>query len=140
MIEAYSSNITVPENQPVPFNSVSLAKGCEVVQRVLNTFVFNECGVYEVEVDASGSTTGTTAVNLQLQLYKNGVPQPQADTVAQSTAAADVVAMGFKTFVQVPQDNTSCCCSTPTTIQLMNGPAAINLLTANIAIKKVKYC
>lgn len=140
MIEAYSSNITVLANQPVPFNSVSIAKGCCVTQRALNTFVFNECGVYEVHFDASAAVSGADAENIQLQLYKDGVPQPQANTIANSTSTTDVEAMGFTTFVQVPKDNIPCCGSTPTTIQIMNGAAEAVLTTANITIRKVACC
>lgn len=76
MIEAYSTNVAVAANQPVPFNSISIAKGCSVVQRSATTFLFNECGVYELEFDASGAISDAAAANVVLQLAKNGVLQP----------------------------------------------------------------
>lgn len=64
MIEAYSTNVAVAANQPVPFNSISIAKGCSVVQRSATTFLFNECGVYELEFDASGAISDAAAANV----------------------------------------------------------------------------
>jgi hypothetical protein len=79
-------------------------------------------GVYMVHVDgvASASTT--------LQLYKDGVAQPQA----QSTGTT----LGFETLVQVPRNNSSCCCSSATTIQVMNDVAG-TLENVNIVVTKV---
>lgn len=137
MIEAYSTNVAVAANQPVSFNSVSIAKGCNVIQQNVNTFLFNDCGLYELEFDASGAISGADAANIVLQLYKNGVPQPQAITQANSTATTDIETFGFKTFVQVPTGNSNCCCVTPITVQILNGNAAITLANANITIRKV---
>lgn len=138
MIEAYSLNVPVAANSPVPFNSVSLVKGCTVKQQNVNTFVFNKKGVYAVSLDAAGAISGTTAANMILQLYKNGVPQPQAQGVANSTSVTDVESMCFKTLVQVAEDNNPCCCSAaPTTIQIMNGAAAVTLNKVNVTITKI---
>lgn len=139
MIEAYSTNVAVAANQPVPFNSVSIAKGCSVVQRSAATFLFNECGVYELSFDASGAISGAEAADIVLQLYKNGVPQPQAQAQANSSAATDIENLSFTTLVQVPNDNSNCCCVTPTTVQIMNGAVAVLLNNANITITK-KCC
>lgn len=137
MIEAYSTNVAVAANQPVPFNSISIAKGCSVVRRSATTFLFNECGVYELEFDASGAISDAAAANVVLQLAKNGVLQPQAITQANSTATTDIETFGFKTFVQVPNDNSNCCCVSPVTVQILNGAAAITLANANVTIRKV---
>ena len=139
MIEAYSTNAAVAANQPVPFNSTSIAKGCDVVQQNVNTFLFNECGVYELSFDASGAISGAEAANIVLQLYKNGVPQPQAQAQANSTATTDVENLGFKTLVQVPNGNSPCRCVSPITVQIMNGAAAVLLNNVNVTITK-KCC
>ena len=122
MIEAYSTNVAVGANANIPFNSVSLCKGCTVSKPAVDTFNLNKHGVYMVEVDAS-SVTSTT-----IQLYKDGVAQPQA----QSTGLTP----SFTTLVQVDHDNTECCCSSPTVIQVRNVTAG-TLTDANICITKV---
>lgn len=137
MIEAYSLGVTVGANQPVPFNNVTIQKGCSVKQMSATTFVFNKKGTYKVTLDAAGAITGTTAANLILQLFKNGVAQPQAQGVANSTSTTDVESLGFVTLVQVEEDNNPCCCSkTPTTIQILNTVAAL-FNKINITITKV---
>lgn len=142
MIEAYSMNVAVAANQPVPFNSVSLLKGCDVKQLSPTTFVLNKRGVYLVSLDAAGAVAGTTAATMNLQLYKNGVPQLQAQAQGGSTGATDIEGIGFVTLVQVEEDNNPCCCSSaPTTIQVVNnttnGTIALNLTKANIVVKKI---
>lgn len=140
MLEAYSSNITVDANQPVPFNSVALKKGCDVVQQGTSTFLFNKKGVYRVTLSASGAISGTTTGDILLQLAKNGVLQPQSETETSSTATTDVEAMSFDTFVQVPEDNSPCCAKTPTTIQILNNGVAALFTNIDITIKRETCC
>lgn len=123
MLEAYSLNVAVASDTAVPFNSTSVIKGCTATHPSANTFELNKCGVYKVSVDAS--LTGSTT----LQLFKNGVAQPQA----QSTGATP----SFTTLVQVSENNTRCCCTSPTTIQIMNTGAEATLANANIVIDKI---
>lgn len=142
MIEAYSLNVAVAANQPVPFNNVSLVKGCTVKQLSPTTFVFNKKGVYKVELDAAGAVADATAANITLQLFKNGVAQPQAQAISDSTGVTDAEGIGFGTLVQVENDNDQCCCNTsPTTIQVVNvtsaGTVAVNLNKANLVITKI---
>lgn len=122
MIEAYSTNITVGADTNIPFNSVSLQKGCTVTKSSTDTFNLNKCGVYMVSVDASTGTSTT------IQLMKNGVLQPQA----QSTG----ITPSFTTLVQVPNNNSNCPCSSPTTIQIQNTTAG-TFTDANIVITKI---
>lgn len=122
MLEAYSLNVAVASDTAVPFNSTSVIKGCTATHPSANTFELNKCGVYKVSVDAS--LTGSTT----LQLFKNGVAQPQA----QSTGATP----SFTTLVQVSENNT-CCCTSPTTLQVINTGSEATLANANIVIDKI---
>lgn len=137
MIEAYSNNITVGAALPIPFNDVSVLKGCTVEQQNVTTFIFNKRGIYNVSVDATGNTSGTSG-NIVLQLYKNGIAQPQAFTSAASTAVADVESLNFDTLVQVEDDNLPCCCAKkPTTIQIQNTGVETQFGHVNIVITKI---
>ena len=122
MLEAYSTNIEVGADSFVPFNSTSLIKGCTATKPSADTINLNKCGVYMVEVDASAAASTT------LQLYKDGVAQPQA----QSTG----VTPSFTTLVQVDKNNSCCACSSPVSLQVMNTTAA-TLTDANIVVTKV---
>ena len=122
MIEAYSTNIAVGADTNIPFNSVSVQKGCTVTKSSTDTFNLNKCGIYMVSVDASTGTSTT------IQLYKDGVAQPQA----QSTG----ITPSFTTLVQVPNNNSNCPCSSPTTITVQNTTAG-TFTDANIVITKV---
>ena len=42
MIQAYSQNITVNAMQAIPFNSVSIQKGCTATQNGATTFNLNK--------------------------------------------------------------------------------------------------
>lgn len=122
MLEAYSLNVAVGANANIPFNSTSLIKGCTVTKPSADTINLNKCGVYMVECDVS------TAASTTIQLYKNGVAQPQA----QGTGLTP----NFTTLVQVSEDNTCCPCTAPTTLQVRNTTAG-TLTDANIVVTKV---
>lgn len=122
MLEAYSLNVAAASNSAIPFNSTSVLKGCSATHPSPDTFELNKCGVYMVEVDASAAASTT------LQLYKNGVALP----MAQSTGLTP----SFTTLVQVDKNNTCCACSSPTSLQVFNSTAT-TLTNANIVITKV---
>lgn len=125
MIEAYSENVAVAIDTAIPFNSMTIQKGCTVTHPSPDTFNFNKCGVYMVSFD--GSVEAETTV----QLFKDGVAQPQA----QSTAGS---APNFVTLVQVDKNNSSCCaCSSPVSIQIKNTGAAATFTNCNICITKI---
>lgn len=121
MIQAYTIGATVTADTPVPFNSVTIQKGCTVTKPSTDTFDLNKCGIYEVSVD------GTAAAETTLQLYKDGVAMPQA----QSTGTT----LGFTTLVQVNHNNSDCACASPTKIQVMNTTATS--VDSNIVITKL---
>lgn len=122
MIEAYSTNIDVTADSAIPFNSTSVIKGCTVTHPSADTVNLNKCGVYMVSVDASSTDAFT------IQLYKDGVAQPQAQSTGGST--------GFKTLVQVDKNNTCCACTSPVSLQVMCDTAT-TLINANICVTKV---
>lgn len=122
MLEAYSTNIEVAADTAIPFNSVSLQKGCTATKPSTDTIHLNKCGVYMVAVNAS-ATAPTT-----IQLVKDGVLQPQAQSTGQSPS--------FVTLVQVDHNNSCCACDSPTTLQVVNTTAG-TFTNANITITKV---
>lgn len=122
MLEAYSLNVAVSANSPIPFNSVSVAKGCSAVLVSPTTIELNRCGVYKVDVDVSAPATNT------IQLFKDGVAQSQA----QSTGSSP----NFSTLVQVDRNNSCCPCSSSTSIQVRLVTAA-TLTDANIVVTKI---
>lgn len=123
MLEAYSLSITVPSDAAVPFNSTSIIKGCTATHPSANTFELNKCGVYKVSVDASLTASGT------LQLFKNGIAQPQAQATGTNPS--------FVTLVQVSENNTACCCTSPTTLQVVNTGSDATVTNVNIVIDKI---
>ena len=135
MIQAYSSNLTMAANTAYPFNNLVIDKGCAERLSAPASIQLNRKGVYLVEVDGFG--TGAAAATGTTQLMVNGVFQPQAIS-SYTTAAGDVSEFGFKTFVQVSENNCQCnCVSSPTVLQVMNGPAALTDAHINIVVTKI---
>ncbi len=125
MLEAYSLNTTVAAGSAVPFNNVTLKKGNTACLNGVATIELNKCGVYMVEVDASSATAST------IQLYRDGVALPQAQSTGTSPS--------FTTLVQVPSNNNpDCCCSSPVTLQVKNaGTASATFTDVNVVVTKV---
>lgn len=123
MLEVYSSNVAVGLDAAIPFNNVIIRKGCTAVESAPATIQLNKCGVYMVAVD------GTAEAETTIELYKDGLTQPQA----QSTGTT----LGFTTLVQVPNNNSNCCCASPTVLQLMNTGAATTFPNINVVVTKI---
>lgn len=136
MLQAYSSNLAVAAGAAFPFNNVTIDKGCGEKLTAPASIELNKRGVYLVEVD--GFFTGGTAGAVTVQLAVNGVLQPQA--ISSTTAAAATIdSFGFKTFVQVSEDNCCCnCISSPTVLQVINGETAITDAHINIVVTKIR--
>lgn len=132
MIELYSKNINVNENEAVPFNNVALFKGNYVTQAGAATIQFNHCGVYRVNLTGSISGTG----DLALQFVKDGVVLPQTETPITGTADADIP-FAIETLVQVSKNNGPKCCQSPTELQVINAGVAATFALADIKITKV---
>ena len=76
------------------------------------------------------SVNGSAAAEGTIQLYKDGVALPQAQSTDTSPA--------FVTLVQADKNNSCCPCASPTVLQVRNeGAAAIDFTDVNIVITKV---
>ena len=124
MLNAYSLNTTVAANTAIPFNNITLKKGCTAEFNGVSAIELNKAGVYMIECDASSAASAT------IQLFKDGVAQPQAQSTGLSPA--------FTTLVQVPSNNSCACCSSPVTVQVKNaGTASATFTDVNICVTKV---
>lgn len=134
MLEAYSTNIAVATNSAIPFNNVTIEKGCTAKIESSATITLNKAGVYMIEVDAAGIPTSAGVMSIQLS--KDGILQPQAQS-AVTGATTDVDNMSFTTLIQVKEDNTCSCCTSPTIVRVVNTgvPATYNI--ANICVTKI---
>lgn len=125
MLEAYSTDVEVAVDAAVPFNNVTLEKGWTALLVSPGTINLNKCGVYMVSFD------GSVAASTMVQLFKDGIAQPQA----QSTSATSPT---FTTLVQVERNNSNCACTSPVTLQVRNvGAAEATFTNANICVTKV---
>ena len=122
MLEIYSTDLGITADTYVPFQNVALKKGCTAELSGTNTITLNKCGVYMVSVDAS-ATVATT-----LQLYKDGIAQPQAQATGTNPS--------FVTLIQVSENNSCCPCASGTDLQIMNGTETV-LTDINCTITKV---
>ena len=136
MLQAYSSDLDVAANAAFPFNNVTLDKGCGETLSAPASIQLNKRGVYLVEVD--GFATPAAATLISVQLYANGVAQPQA--ISSFTGVAETAdSFGFKTFIQVSENNCSCnCISSPTVLQIINGATALTDAHINVVITKIR--
>lgn len=124
MLEVYSLNVTAAANSAVSLNNVSYRKGNTAVIEGMSSIALNKCGVYMVSCDASSAAAAT------VQMYKNGVAQPQAQSTGTTPA--------FVTLVSVEENNTCCPCTAPTVIQFMNtADASATFTDFNVVVTKV---
>lgn len=123
MLEVYGTNVTAIADTPLAFGNVAVKKGCTAGLESSNTIQLNKCGVYMVEFDGSAAASNT------VQMFKDNVLQPQA----QSTGTS----MSFTTLVQVDRNNNNCCCSSP--VELRFVPTEAGTFT-NINVCVTKIC
>ena len=122
MLEVYSTDLDITAETFIPFQNVSLKKGCTAELSGTSTIELNKCGVYMVSVDASSSVATT------LQLYKDGIALANAQSTGTSPA--------FTALVQVSENNSCCPCKSGVSLQLMNTTAAV-LANCNLVVTKV---
>ena len=134
MLEVYSVNQTVAESGYIPLNNVTIKKGITATNSAPATIELNRCGVYMVSCDAVASPTEAGIVSVQL--YKNGIAQPQAQSSFTGTVGNSDT-LGFTTLVQVPENNTCCCCTSPTTLQIVNTGVEATYTAVNVVVTKV---
>jgi hypothetical protein len=126
MLQAYSLNVVAQGASAIPFNNVKIEKGCTAQLSAPASINLNKAGIYMVSCYASNEESTT------IQLYKNGIPQPEA----QSTGTNP----NFITLIQVSENNCRCnCYSSPTVLQVMNTPAT-SATFDNIGICITKVC
>ena len=124
MLEAYSLNVTAAAGAAFQLNNVTIEKGCSAELNGIGTIELNKCGVYMVAVNGSAAAAST------IQVAKDGILQPQAQATGTSPA--------FVTLVQVPSNNSNCCCSSPTIVQIVNPTDASETLTSlNVSVTKI---
>lgn len=137
MLQVYSTNLAVDANTVFPFNNVVVDKGCAEALSAPATIQLNKMGVYLVEMD--GFATPDAATEVSIQLFVNGVAQPQAISSFVPASITDTRTFGFKTLVRVLENNCNCnCLTSPTTLQFMNGTTAISDAHINVVITKIR--
>lgn len=137
MLQIYSDNLTMEANTAFPFNNTVLDKGCGESLSAPATIQLNQRGIYLVEMD--GFATPDAATEVSIQLYVNGVVQPQAISSFMPASITDTRTFGFKTFIRVTENN--CPCNVlvgPTTLQFMNGSTALSDVHINVVITKIR--
>lgn len=136
MLQAYSSNITIAAGSAIPFNNLIIDKGCAEKLTAPATVEINRRGVFLVKVDGFG--TGSAAGTETIQLYVNGVAQPQAQTQF-TTAAANVANFEFNTLLQVSENNCQCnCYSSPTVLQVRAEGTDLTDADINIIVTQLR--
>lgn len=134
MLEVYSDNLDVVSGFAIPLNNVTLQKGSTAILSSNATIQLNRRGIYDVEVD--GFAEAGVAGLITVQLMKNGVLQPQAiSSVTGATGEVDV--FNFHTQVQVLTDNTCCCGTAPTLLQIINTGVDITGAHINVCVSKL---
>lgn len=135
MFQGYSSNLTVAANTAFPFNNTYVDKGNAETLSGPATIQLNQRGVYLAKVD--GYATGAAAGSETIQLYINGVAQPQAISAFDLTTTG-ATNFSFASLIQVAAN--SCPCNyvvNPTVVQVMNGDADVVDAHINIVITKI---
>ena len=142
MLQAYSVGIDVAEGNgtasspAIPFNNVTIQKGCTAVLSAPATIQLNRCGVYYVSCDASAEVSGDVG-NISIELVQDGVLQPKAQSTATPASGTAVVPLHFETLVQVAENNTPCACSSPSILQVLNTGEAVTFTNCNVVVTKL---
>ena len=134
MLEVYSLNVDVESESMIPLNNVTIKKGCTAVNNSPATIQLNKRGVYMVSCDCS--VTPTDADLIKIQLFKNGVAQPQAQS-SLTGVVGSTSTLHFNTLVQVSEDNSNCCCSSPTLLQIENAGIGVTFDNVNVCVTKI---
>lgn len=137
MLQVYSDNLSVAAETAFPFNNVVIDKGCAESLSAPATIQLNQRGVYLIEVDGYATPDATT--NVTIQLYINGVAQPQAKSSFMGTAVTATDTFGFKTLVRVTENNCPCnCLASPTILQIMNLETSLSDAHINVVVTKIR--
>lgn len=135
MLEAYSTNKTINTNDVLPFESVSIKKGCAEKLNGVASIELNRKGVYEITLNVSGtpSTSGVLTINT----LKDGVVHAPGTINIPLVATTVSVTPSVTFLVSVSKDNTNECCSSPTVLQFVNTGVALANTNTNIVVNKI---
>lgn len=136
MLEIFSQNQTINTNELLPFSAVALVKGSTAVLSGVNTIQLNQKGVYSVTINISGlpATNG----DVSIEMYKDGVLQPQTIIDIPGAITTTGINASKTTLVQVSRNNNPCdCCSSPTTIQFLNLGVGLTGSYSNVVVTKL---
>lgn len=134
MLNAYSLNVPVGSTATIPFNNVKIEKGCTAILTAPGSIQLNKRGVYGVTFDAS--VVPSAAGTVSAQLSRQGLLQPSAQSSV-TGAAGSISSLGFHDLIQVSEDNTCCCFSSPVTLQVVNTGVAATYVNANLTVTKI---
>lgn len=135
MLNAYSQNIAIAANSTIPFNSVSLRKGCSAVLSGVSSIQLNKRGVYEVIFNEVA--TATDAGNVVVSMTQNGTVLPRTTTTITGATTATSVTVPISTLVQVSEDNTCGCSTSPTVLQFINTGVAVTANDVSVVVTKI---
>ena len=134
MLDLYSLNIDVAENGAIPLNNSKITKGVTAVHNAPATIELNKSGVYMVS--CSASITPAAAGTVRIQLAQNNVLD--LGSFSEATGAAGTITdLDFSTLVQVRDNNTCCCNTSPTTLQLINAGQAGTFSIVRVTVTKL---
>lgn len=115
MIELYSKNVTVASGSAIPFNNIALLLGGTTKQFGVGDVSLLKPGVYKVVFNAD--VVASEVDEVSVQMYKGGVPVPQAVAEATPASITAVNHISFSTLVRVMD---GCCCYEPVRISVVN--------------------
>lgn len=136
MYQAYSNTKTTYEqNAPLSFPTVKYTD-CRINVSNGTTIRIGTPGRYLVSFNGVGGSTGATTP-FTVQLYKDGVAQPETVSTVTSVAANDVGTLAFTTIVNIlPSCN---CVNNAVNLQVIATNATSGFLNeANIVIYRIR--
>lgn len=110
MLRAYSKDIQVSANTPIPFNTTKFDVGNNISHIAGNSnIIVNRPGFYEVNLDISFTTEeAPTTQPVSVQLFANGVAIPDA-IISTNITATETTTASFNTVIRalpgVPYQN-----------------------------------
>ena len=140
MIELYSTNESVATGSAIPLDNVSLQKGITAVSSGASSINLNTRGIYEVTFDTSvtASEVPTTgSVLLSVQLEKDNVAQPQAQSSVTPADTTTVYHLSFTTLIQVNCNNNPGVSGAPVSIALVNNGVPATFKNVNVCVTKL---
>ena len=101
MLRAYSKNIEVEANTPIPFNMDKFDVGTNIGHTSgSGSIIIRNSGYYEVNLDIAFTTAeAPTTQPVTIQLYADGVAIPDA-IIMTNVTASEVVNASFNTIIK----------------------------------------